>query len=276
MTGAVRAVVRAVVRVAVRACVAGGVVVALLAGTPPSIQGQGPQAGTAYRAPRTPDGQPDLQGIWQAVNTAVWNIQDHSAQLGVPAGQGIVEGNELPYLPSALAKRQENYKSRLVEDPEAKCFMVGVPRINYMPYPFQIVQTASQINLLYEYVHTVRSVRLNSPHPEGPIEWWMGDSRGRWEGETLVVDVVHFTDQTWFDRSGNYHSDALHVVERYTRTGPDHLLYEATIEDPKVFSRPWKIRMPLYRRVESNVQLLEYECQAYLEAQRDAQRGPVR
>ena len=223
----------------------------------------------AYRAPRTPDGHPDLQGIWQALNTAVWNIEDHAPELGVPGGQGIVEGGEIPYLPSALALRQENFRKRLTADPEAKCYMAGVPRITYMPYPFQIVQQGNQVSILYEYVHTVRNIYVNSPHPKGPIQWWMGDSRGRWEGETLVADVVHFTDQTWFDRSGNYHSAALHVVERYTRTGPDHILYEATIEDPKVFSRPWKISLPLYRRQERNVRLLEYECYAYLEAQKD-------
>jgi hypothetical protein len=223
----------------------------------------------AHSLPRTADGHPNLSGIWQVNNTAVWDLQDHAAQLGVPAGQGVVEGNEIPYLPSALAKRQENFKNRTTEDPEAKCYMAGVPRITYMPYPFQIVQQGDQVSILYEYVHTVRNIYLNSPHPKGPIQWWMGDSRGRWEGETLVADVVHFTDQTWFDRSGNYHSAALHVVERYTRTGPDHILYEATIEDPKVFSRPWKISLPLYRRQERNVRLLEYECYAYLEAQKD-------
>jgi hypothetical protein len=225
-----------------------------------------------YRAPRTPDGQPDLQGIWQAVNTAVWNIQDHSASLGVPAGQGIVDGNEIPYRQEALAKRFENYRNRATDDPERKCYMVGTPRIMHMPYPFQIVQTRNQLAIISEYVHTVRSIRLSGEHPAGSVQWWMGDSRARWDGETLVVDVTNFTDQTWFDRSGNYHSDALHVVERYTRIGPDHMQYEATIEDPKTFTRPWKISMPLYRRVERNAQLLEYECQAYLEAERDKQR----
>jgi len=223
-----------------------------------------------YRAPRTPDGQPDLRGIWQALNTAVWNIEDHAAELGIPAGQGIVEGGGIPYLPSALAKRQQNFANRRTDDPEAKCQMPGVPRITYMPYPFQIAQTAKQVTILYEYVHTFRNIYLDSPHPKGPINWWMGDSRARWDGDTLVVDVVHFTDQTWFDRSGNFHSDALHVIERYTRTGPDHMLYEATIEDPNVFSRPWKISMPLYRRQEVNARLLEYECYAYLETERDA------
>ncbi len=222
----------------------------------------------AYRAPRTADGHPDLQGIWQALNTAVWNIEDHSPELGVPGGLGIVEGGEIPYLPAALGRRQENRTKRLTDDPEAKCFMVGVPRITYMPYPFQIIQQGDQVSILYEYVHTVRNIYLNTPHPKGPIQWWMGDSRGRWEGDTLVADVVHLTDQTWFDRSGHYHSAGLHVVERYTRTGPDHILYEATIEDPKVFSRPWKISLPLYRRQERNMRVLEYGCYAYLEAQK--------
>ncbi len=225
---------------------------------------------SAYRAPRTDFGAPDLRGIWQAVNSAVWNLEAHSAELGVPAGRSVVVGGEIPYLPSALAKRQENYENRSTEDPEAKCFMVGVPRANYMPYPFQIVQTADQVTILYEYVHAVRPIYIDSEHPPGPIQWWMGDSRAHWEGETLVVDVVHFTDQTWLDRSGNYHSDALHVVERYTRTGPDHLLYEATIEDPNIYSRPWQIRMPLYRRVEQHAELLDYECYAFLEEARDA------
>jgi hypothetical protein len=223
------------------------------------------QTAAPYTPPRTADGRPDLGGIWQSLNTAVWNIQDHSASLGVPAGQGIVEGNEIPYQPSALAQRQENHKNRLTADPEAMCRMVGVPRIMYMPYPLQIVQTPKQITILSEYVHTVRNIYMESKHPQGPIEWWMGDSRGRWEGDTLVVDVVHFTDQTWLDRSGNFHSGELHVVERFTRTGPDHLWYEATLEDPKVFTRPWKISMPLYRRVEKNAQLLEYECYDYVQ-----------
>jgi hypothetical protein len=216
-----------------------------------------------YRAPRTADGKPDLSGIWQAMNTAVWDVQDHSASLGIPAGQGVVEGGEIPYRPEALKQRQENFAQRAKNDPEAKCHMVGVPRITYMPYPFQIVQTPRQVTILYEYVHSLRNIYIDSAHPKGPIQWYMGDSRARWEGDTLVVDVVHFGEQNWLDRSGNYASDALHVVERYTRTGPDHLLYEVTIEDPKVFTRPWKMSMPLYRRVEPNVQLLEYECYAY-------------
>ena len=226
-----------------------------------------PLASTAqeYPVPRTADGQPDLQGIWQALNTAVWNIQDHSSEWGVPAGQGVVVGTEIPYQPWALEQRQANYENRHTEDPEASCKMVGVPRITYMPYPFQILQTPDQVVMIYEYVHTIRNIFMTGEHPEGPIQWYMGDSRGRWEGDTLVVDVVHFTDETWFDRSGNFHGEALHVTERYTRTGPDHLLYEVTIEDPEVFTEPWQMRMPLYRRQEDNVRVLEYECYALLD-----------
>jgi len=212
---------------------------------------------------RTPDGKPDFTGIWQAMNSAAWNIQDHVAEKGVPAGRGIVEGNEIPYRPEALIKKQDNYKNRATADPETKCFMPGVPRIMYMPYPFQIAQGPKQISILFEYIHTVRNIFMEGEHYPGHIDMWMGDSRGRWDGDTLVVDISHFNDQTWFDRAGNFHSDALHVVERYTPAGPDHIRYEATIEDPQVFTRPWKMSMLLYRHKEENAQLLEYECFAF-------------
>jgi len=232
--------------------------------------GQAQQAADGYAPPRTIYDEPDLQGIWQTMNTAVWNIQDHPAELGIPAGQGVVIGNEIPYRADALEQREQNYRNRATDDPEASCKMVGVPRTMYMPYPFQIVQTPGQVTILSEYVHSVRKIYLDSSHPENPVQQlWMGDSRGHWEDETLVVDTVNFTDQTWFDRSGNFHSDALHVVERFTRTSPDHLLYEVTIEDPEVFTEPWEMSMPLYRRVEDNARLLEYECQAYLELGRN-------
>ena len=219
-----------------------------------------------YAPPRTADGQPDLQGVWQALNTAAWDIQDHSAQAGIQAGQGVVDGNEIPYQPWALAQKQANFENRLTADPETRCYMPGLPRITYMEHPFQILQFSDRILILYEYIHVTRTVYMDgSPHPEGHIDFWMGDSRGRWEGDTLVVDVIHFNDQTWFDRAGNFHSEALHVVERYTPAGPDHLHYEVTIEDPQVFTRPWTMSMPLYRRQEADVQLLEYECYAYSE-----------
>ena len=215
---------------------------------------------TRPRVQRTADGKPDLSGIWQAMNTAFWDIQDHNAQKGIPAGLGVVESNELPYKPEAAAKKRSNFENRAAGDPESKCYLPGVPRAAYMPFPFQIVQTPSQVTMLYEYAHTVRNIFMNTPHIEGQLYWWMGDSRGRWDGDTLVVDVTDFNDETWFDRAGNFHSDALHVVERYTLSDPDHINYEATIEDPKVFTRPWKMSMILNRHTEKNFRLLEYEC----------------
>jgi hypothetical protein len=232
----------------------GALVAALL-----SLAGLGVAAQTPAPA-RTSDGKPNLQGIWQVLNTAAWDIQDHQARLGVPAGQGIVDGNEIPYLPAALAKKRANFENRTTADPETKGYLPGVPRIMYMPFPFQIFQTPEQIVMVFEYDRGVRNIYTNgTPHPRGPLNWWMGDSRGRWEGNTLVVDVVYFTDQTWFDRAGNFHSDALHLVERFTPAGPDHINYEVTVEDPNVFARPWTMRTVLYRRKEPNVRVLEYD-----------------
>ena len=219
----------------------------------------------AYRPPLTADGKPDLQGVWQVLNTAAWDIQNHSARLGVPAGQGVVEGNDIPYQVWAAAKKKENFENRLTADPVARCYLPGVPRITYMPYPFQIFQTAGVTLILYEYAHAVRTIYTDRPHPPGHIDFWLGVSRGHWEGATLALDTIHFNDQTWFDASGNFHSNALHVIERFTRTGPDHLAYEVTIEDPKVFTRPWKMNMTLYRRQEKTAQILDYECNALVE-----------
>ncbi|HTW65459.1 MAG TPA: hypothetical protein VME17_12610 [Bryobacteraceae bacterium] len=216
-----------------------------------------------YRAPRTADNQPDLQGSWEAETTASYDLQDHGGSLGIPPGLGVVVGGEIPYKPEALAKRQQNFKNRATADPVSKCFLPGVPRANLMPFPFQIFQTGKDVAILYEYVHAYRLIPLDgSKHPDD-VDFWMGDSRGRWEGETLVVDVANNHDETWFDAAGDYHSAALHVVERYTRTAPDTIRYEATIEDPKVFTRPWTIRLNLYRRPEKNFQLMEYDCYAY-------------
>jgi hypothetical protein len=267
--------------------VAGGLWVVTIptAGQAPAAAGQFP---AAYRAPRL-DGHPDLNGIWQAVTSANWNIEDHDAQPGLhpelegaydaqPAGQGIVEGGAIPYRPEMLAKRKQNFDKRGIVDvvtsdekwhdsgdPELKCYMPGVPRATYMPFPFQIVQgSGPYILMAYEYASTTRTIRMNFKE-EAPTDSWMGWSRGRWEGETLVVDVTGFNDLTWFDRAGNFHSDALHVVERYTAVSPYHLQYEATIEDPKVFTRPWKINLPLYRRMDKGVQLLEYKCVPFTE-----------
>jgi hypothetical protein len=214
--------------------------------------------------PRTIDGKPDLSGIWQVLNRANDNILAHTASEGVPAGLGVVVGDEIPYRPEALQRKEENFANRRTRDTEANCYLPGVPRITYMPFPFQIIQQPDVTTFLYEYAHATRYVYTNgSEHPEGPINWWMGDSRGHWNGDTLVVDVVHFTDQTWFDRTGNFHSENLHVVERFTLVDADHISYEVTIEDPDVFTRPWTMRMTLYRRTEPNFQLLEYDCYAF-------------
>jgi hypothetical protein len=245
-------------------------------------------AQTPYRAPRTPDGKPDLNGIWQALNEANYDLELHNARpalalrstpygqipaaqvlaLGavgaVPPGMGVVEGGEIPYRPEMLTKRKENQKNWLTTDPEIKCYLPGVPRATYMPYPFQILQNAGAIFIAYEYAGAVRNIYLKDPGPS-PVDSWMGQSVAHWEGETLVVDVTGFNDQTWFDRSGNFHSDKLHVVERYTRTSPDVISYEATIEDPQTFTRPWKISMPLYRRQEKNAQLMDFKCVEFVE-----------
>ena len=245
------------------------VVCALMMSVRPSI-GQAAK----YTARRTPDGRPDLSGIWQAQNTANWDLQTHAARQGpvfalgaafsVPPGLGVVEGNEIPYKPAALARKNENAEHWLSLDPEIKCYLPGVPRATYMPYPFQIVQTPKAIFIAYEFANATRTIFMEETE-DSPIESWMGWSRGRWEGETLVVDVDGFNDRTWFDRAGNYHSDQLKVTERYSEIDANHLNYEATITDPEVFTRPWKIQMPLYRRVERALDLSEYKCAEFVE-----------
>ena len=178
----------------------------------------------------------------------------------MPAGQGIVVGNEIPYQPRALETKRDNFANRLTADPETKGYLPGVPRIMFMPFPFQIFQTPNYLTMVFEYDRGARIILTNgTPHPKGPINWWMGDSRGHWEGDTLVVDVVHFTDETWLDRAGNFHSAQLHLVERFTLTGPDHMNYEVTVEDPQVFTRPWTMRTVLYRRKEPDVRVLDYD-----------------
>jgi len=241
-----------------------------------------PAAPAAYRAPRTADGKPNLNGIWQAMNTANYDLEDHGAgpsplllagAIGaIPPGESVVEGGLIPYRPEALVKRNENRKNaipgkagrNLAADPELNCFLPGVPRATYLPHPFQIFQSQKVIWILYQYSYARREIPLGTS-TEAPSESWMGWSNGRWEGDTLVVDVTGFNDQTWFDRAGNHHSDALHVIERYTPISAYHLMYEATIEDAKVFTRPWKLTMPLYRRIDRNARVLEFKCPELVE-----------
>jgi hypothetical protein len=273
-------------RVVVAAATASAVALVALIAMPAAGQAQAPAP--AYRSPRTPDGKPNLNGIWQAMNEANYDLQPHMARpamalrqgpygplpaaavlaLGavasVPPGPGVVEGDDIPYQPWALEQRKKNQENWLTSDPEIKCYLPGVPRATYMPYPFQLFQSSSAIFFAYEYAGAVRNVFLKDPGP-APIDSWMGQSVGRWEGETLVIDAKGFNDQSWFDRAGNFHSDGLHVVERYTRVQPDVLNYEATIEDPKVFTRPWKISMPLYRRLDKGAQIMDFKCVEFVE-----------
>ncbi len=212
--------------------------------------------------PRTKYGTPNLTGIWQAISTADYDLEPHSTRKDAPPGAGVVEGNIIPYQPAALKHRAENFAARDTLDPRLQCFTLGVPRDNYYPEPFQILQRPRDLTLIYEFGNSVRTIHTNGTlHPAGDNpEFWLGDSRGRWEGDTLVVDVTDFTDKTWLDRAGNFHSDALHVIERWTPLDKDHLQYEATIEDPKVFTRPWSIAVILYRLKDRNIQLIENYC----------------
>jgi hypothetical protein len=233
---------------------------------------------------RTSDGKPDFSGIWQTNSTANWDLLTHEtrpmvAQAGVypdvpvlaapvvalgtlgwiPPGIGVVEGDGIPYQPWAAQRKQENAANWLDRDPELKCYMPGVPRAMYLPYPFQIVQGTNKIMMIFEFANAQRTINLDAVEPY-PGDAYMGYSIGRWQGDTLVVDVSNFTPYTWFDRAGDFHSDALRVVERYTPISRDAIRYEATIEDSKVFTRPWKITIPLYRRLEPDAQVLDFRC----------------
>ena len=258
--------------------VAGVAAAAFAAGSLAPLTGQSRTGGI----PRL-NGKPDLNGLWQAVNTANWDIQAHTAKaalamrpgpivpvpakevlaLGavgsIPSGAGVVEGDELPYTAEGLKKKQENQQNWLTSDPEIKCYLPGVPRATYMPFPFQIIQSSAATFISYEYAGAVRHIYAKDPGPP-QIDSWMGVSYSTWEGDTFVVHTSGFNDQSWFDRAGNHHSDKLKVTERYTMTDADHINYEATIDDPVTFTRPWKMSMPLYRRVEKNAQLGQFKC----------------
>ncbi len=244
--------------------------------------------GQAQNIPRTASGRPDFNGLWQALGNAHWDIEPHTARpalamqpgpvvpvpanevlaLGavgsVPFGWGIVVGGQIPYLPAALERRNENREQWLQRDPEIKCYLPGVPRATYMPYPFQIFQSDSHFFIAYEYAGAVRDIYLTDPGPP-QVDSWMGQSVGRWEGDTFVVVANGFNDQTWFDRAGNHHSWQMVVTERYTLTSPNHIMYEATIEDPETFSRPWQIRLPLYRHIDPNARLGQFKCVEFVE-----------
>lgn len=265
------------------------VVIAALWGTTRPVVGQTP---ATYRAPRTQDGQPNISGIWQAFNGANWNVEEHGTRasglesmvgtyLSQPAGLGVVEGGQIPYKADALARRNKNYEMRLTYDPkysdpeddtgdpEAKCYQGGIPRANYIGMAFQILQSPKIVLMAYEFAGTPRMVHLDPEKAKSPMfygqDTWMGQSLARWEGETLVVDVKNFSHKTWIDRAGNFIGQAALVQERYTRMDATHLRYEATITDPETFTRPWKMSMVLYQRIEPNMQLLEFQCIPFAE-----------
>ena len=248
--------------------------VSLFYATETPVAAQGQQGRVAAYTARTRDGRPNLTGLWQSLSTAYRNLQNHEAepspffQLGAigatPAGQGVVDGNEIPYLPAAAAKKQQNFRDRWSLDPELRCYLPGIPRAMYMPYPFQIIHGNNEILMAFPFASSDRVVHMTTPR-KAVVDSWMGTSNGRWEGDTLVIDNTGFNDSTWFDRAGNFHSDKLHVVERIRPITADALNYEATIEDPEVFARPWKITLVLYRRLEANQLLPEYKCVPFAE-----------
>jgi hypothetical protein len=226
--------------------------------------------------PRTPSGKPDLSGIWQAMTSAHYDVEPHAASEGAhpglmgaisatPAGLGIVEGGRIPYNEQSLRVRDANKASALENDPLTKCYMPGVPRANYMPFPFQIVQSEGVILIAYEVAESNRIVYVDQPELESQVDAWMGHSNAHWEGDTLVIRVSGQMPDTWFDRSGNHHSYEMVVEERWTATGADHVQYEATITDPNTFTAPWTISFPLYRHVADNMQLLEFKCAEFAE-----------
>jgi hypothetical protein len=250
-------------------------------------------AGQASRPARTADGKPNFSGIWQANNEANWDLEAHEARAGavtqpgiypyeyarvpaapilalgaaggVPGSLGVVQGDgKIPYKPEALAMKKENAEHWIDRDPELKCYLPGIPRAMYLPYPFEITQSTNKVHMAFAFAQTARTIHLDEVDPP-PADLWMGHSVGRWDSDTLVVNVSDFNDKTWFDRAGNFHTEALRLTERFTLRSPDVIWYEATIEDPNVFTQPWRIAMPLYRRAEPNMQLIEYRCTEFVE-----------
>ncbi|HJN45464.1 MAG: hypothetical protein CL477_16255 [Acidobacteria bacterium] len=243
----------------------------------------------AQDLPRLSDGRPDMSGIWQVLNEANYDLEPHiarhSLQLregpvnpipaistlrmgavgAVPGSLGvIVGGGKIPYTPEARALKEENMANWVDRSPEVKCYMPGVPRATYMPMPFQIIQSEKDVFIAYQFAGAVRDIFMDNPGPS-QVDSWMGYSVGTWEGDTLVVDVTGLLEGSWLDRAGSHHSNQLHVVERYTMISPNHIQYEATIEDPEVLTAPFTISMPIYRRIEENARLMDFRCVEFVE-----------
>jgi hypothetical protein len=240
-------------------------------------------AGSAVQAqhldrPATISGHPNFNGIWQALNTAYWNLEGHSVgafsndskdfwQLGaigvIPAGRSVLRGGgTIPYLPEALKKRDENRSKWPEADPEAKCYMLGVPRVTYQNFPFQIFQGDGDLLMVYPFAATNRIIYMKD-HSDLPVDSWMGKSNGTWEGDVLVVTTTSQNGQSWLDRAGNFAGNQLKVTERFKLLDVNHIWYEATLEDPQTFSQAWTIEMPLYRLIDNNAELLEHKCVPY-------------
>ncbi len=242
-----------------------------------------------FEPPRLSNGNPDFNGIWQALNEAHYDLEPHMARhalqmregpqgpvpaapvlaLGavaaVPGSLGVItDGGKIPYTPDARALKEENLADWVNRDPEVKCYLPGVPRATYLPMPFQIIQSENDVFIKYQFADAVRDIYMDNPGPS-QIDSWMGWSLGHWDGDTLVVDVTGQGDQTWLDRAGSHHSEQIHVVERYTMIGPNHIQYQATIDDPVVFTEPFAIEMPLYRRMEANARILDFKCVEFVE-----------
>jgi hypothetical protein len=226
-----------------------------------SAVGRAQTPAAAPGIPRGADGKPDLSGIWQSLSGADYGLEPHLATKDGPPGAGVVEGNVIPYQPAALQQRAKNFAARATADPRTKCFTLGTPRGIYSNEPFQIFQRPRDLTLLFEFGHPVRTINTNgTEHPDGHIDFWLGDSRGQWEGDTLAVDVTDFNGETWLDRVGDYNSDQLHLVERWSYLDRNTIRYRATFDDPKVYTKPWTIEVLLYRRLEPNVQIIENYC----------------
>lgn len=230
-------------------------------------------AQSADDIPRLSNGRPDFSGVWQSLTTANWNILTHGASAGpsefgallsTPPGRGIVEGDRIPYLPQAAEQQRRNFENRWTDDPEVKCYMPGVPRANYMPYPFQIFHSPGHMLFAYQFAGAARIINLEEHQPSA-IDSWMGISNAHWEDDTLVIEVSGFNGQAWLDRAGNHASYALRVTERYRFSGPDAIDYEAELEDSRTFSEPWKMSFRLYRRADPDAHLMEFKCVEFTE-----------
>jgi hypothetical protein len=231
----------------------------LVAAGPQAVHGQKPKADGV---PRLANGKPDFSGIWQTLSEADYDLQPHAGRRDAPPSPGVVEGGTLPYKPEALAQKEQNFAARASDDPRLHCYILGVPRSVYYPAPFQIFERERDLTLVHQFGHQVRTIHTNGTlHPkETDQEFWLGDSRGHWEGDTLVVDVTDFNDVTWLDRAGNYHSPDMHVTEKWRFVDANTISYTATVEDPQVYTKPWTINVLLNRRREKNFELIEDYC----------------